>query len=110
MIVLLALLALQTTADQKCFDLSKGTGLSSVFLRFSAKNRRALQSRLWLTTKIETTICSGLTLEWLKQNRLPRRREIQIKSSVLKHLPRGSILTNGAITDRIEIDACQEHG
>ena len=37
MIVLLALLALQTTADQKCFDLSKGTGLSSVFLRFCAK-------------------------------------------------------------------------
>ena len=37
MIVLLALLALQTTADQKCFDLSKGTGPSLVFLRLSAK-------------------------------------------------------------------------
>ena len=38
MIALFALLALQTTAEQRCFDLSKGVGLLQSITQFKTKS------------------------------------------------------------------------
>ena len=53
-----------------------------------------------------TTLCSHLTLDWLSQNRLPRKREIIVQNSTLPVLPKGAIRTSGAITDTISFDGC----
>ena len=54
-----------------------------------------------------TTVCSDITTDWLKDNRLPRRREIIIQNSTLPSLAKGIFRVNGAITESLIIDGCK---
>ena len=54
-----------------------------------------------------TTLCSDITTDWLKDNRLPRRREIIIQNSTLSSLTKGIFRVNGAITESLTIDGCK---